>query len=511
VTLAAIALLLAGTAYSWPSNPFRQGPCPRIQDCREQYLPTPVKPSDTSAVQRAIDAAKLAGARELSLRAQVEAIEAAASTDPTRLQSPTYLSLLSKHKTARETKYTAYNAAIDAAVRAYRLEPPIKDIRDRAGYPPSHSRAEPWRPRFSEKEIRDANGNMVPRTATQLTEEAARNARVINGHYVNGGVVVARTGDAGNTMLFDAAFDSPDRLAMTIYHETSHWVDANAAGGMNPYRKPAALFLSEALAYDAEGKLARTLGRSNERTSLIAAQYRFQSENSGNKSIPQLKLEHPDWLFPEMAEGTAPLPEPGDAGWPEYERLRGEDAFANASRAFEAEKQRIVEETARMYPRASPAPHPATSVDSGYGTPVLVAPPAASTVAPRRTADHDMLAMVSAACRGDWASAGTYITSYSELWDIHVRALEGSASARPDGCARSLLYRVAAMRRAGETLDLARLQSETASLMLPPAHVAGPDERERPGDGRPRGGAAPGDRPSERGAERRLGNGWRGF
>lgn len=502
--LALLLLFLTGTAHAWPPNPFRQGPCPRIQDCREQYLPNPINPPSKDTVQKAIDDANKAAKEEGRLREQVAEFEKAAKNDPATLRSPEYLALLRAHKTAREEKYAAFNAAIDETVRVYHLTPPIRDIRDRAGYPAGFSRAEPWRPRFSEKEIPNARGILVPRTERDLVDEAARNTRTINGFRVNGGVVVARTGNAGNTMLFAAAFADPDRLAMTIFHETSHWIDANAAGGVNPYRTPVAKFLTEAQAYETEGRLARKLGLSNARTSLIAGQYRYQAANSGTKSEAQLKIEHPDWLFPEMAEGLAPLPEPGDADWLEYERLRGERAFAEASRAFETEQRRIAEATARMYQPASPAPPPA----GAYMPPPEGLHP--GFVAPSAESNADRVRrMVDAACINDWSKAD--IPSFDRLNGSDLDLLQRVASTIASGCPRSLLQRLIAMRYAGEPLTLDSLRAEVAAISGSASGDIHPDEPRTRGHTGGRGGVTPGDRPSQRGAERRLGSGWKGF
>lgn len=95
------------------------------------------------------------------------------------------------------------------------------------------------------------------------------------------------------------------------------------------------------------------------------------------------------------------------------------------------------------------------------------------------------------------------LLGYSQMTAPNALALEQAAAAKPPGCERALIHRLAAMHRAGERLDLARLQAEVANAAAPPAQDGIPFEHER-GPLQPRGGFTPGDRPTQRQLE-----GWR--
>lgn len=191
----------------------------------------------------------------------------------------------------------------------------------------------------------------------------------------------------------------------------------------------------------------------------------------------------------------------------ELEKIRRGAEELDASIQAEAQRR-------QMYATAPPAPARAPNL----AAPLPTAPPAPPRTDPRltarETADREVLSMVVAACRSDWDSVSSGFLGYSELWDLQLRALDSYAASRPHGCERNLLYRLAALRRAGESLDLNRLYAEAAAasaMPTPPSYDGAPLERERPQDESPRGAITPGDRPSQGGAQRRLGNGWKGF
>lgn len=390
---------------------------------------------------------------------------------------------------------------------AYGLRPPVEDFRGHpAAAPGMTSSLFPWHPRFAEAEVKNPDGSFRQRNEVELTEEPYDGVT----DAATGRMYIHRSGFVSDhsTLFRGTPKWNPDALASILVHESAHWVYVMMHAGGHANDASVRLQSEEfALTHQAdffEHVLLDAAG---------ATALREAAARAGVRSA--LALKHHTTVEEAKAYGWLH----GVSGFGHSARTQGElEAVPPISdEEFAASLERIHAEAAqraaalnhglqRAGPTAPSASEPLYA-RAGPAAPSAHTPP--TLTAPRRTADHEIIAMVSAACREDWAAAGSFISSYTEIWEAHIRALEDSASVRPDGCERSLLYRVAAMRRAGEALDLPRLQLETANSTLPPALDAGPHERERPGDGRPRGGVNPGDRPSQRQAERILRGGTR--
>lgn len=147
---------------------------------------------------------------------------------------------------------------------------------------------------------------------------------------------------------------------------------------------------------------------------------------------------------------------------------------------------------------AGPAASPASSIFPGArAQPALPQPLSAP-----RAASEEVRILLAAACRGDWASAATALSEYQRLGP-DLSLLGNLAQTENDPCRGSLLARLIIMKRANEPLDMARLQTEARAALAQPAFDSSPSPATEVPE-RERGPIAPGDRPTQRQAERIL-------
>lgn len=313
--LAALIMLATPLAAQPQSN------CGKISSCPGQFMPTPtyLTSAGKSWVGKAwIDAEatqKVEDAIGSQLTARLNAIKSDLEKDAffpgwsvddkkvikAALSDPEYLRLMANLQIAVANNYDARNAAILEVVTAFQLRPPIPDFTGAPSAAGSNMTAKPWFPKYSRREIFDEKtGRWRKRNAAELAAEEAKNTFALNGITVAGGVATARTrGGDGDIALFDQAFDDPETMAITILHETSHWLDIAArSGGFRRSDPPEVSFRTEQLAYERAAVFARTLGKNPKNHLDLAAQFKRQADQAIAENLrwDQISVKHPDWI-----------------------------------------------------------------------------------------------------------------------------------------------------------------------------------------------------------------------
>lgn len=325
--------------------------------------------------------------------------------------------------------------------------------------------------------------------------------------YTRGGPVRPRPYDASNDGDIDARTyfngvsvfrnvpDDPRALALLIIHEAKH---AEQFAGQS--RLDYAEYRARRASLDAFFQVGFTAAD---------VSLRSKYEEDARKAKAQADYEKTflgrSELFFHGAAVTLGLAERTEFGITQAQLDHIQAEAQKLRSSVELEESILAEDQRRrMYAPAAPAPPPAG---------VHMPPPEGlrpDFIAPSAESNADRVRrMIDAACINDWSRAD--IPSFDRLNGSDLDILRRVASNIGPGCPRSLLLRLIAKRYAGESLTLENLRAEVATISGSASGDIHPDEPRTRGHTGDRGGVTPGDRPSQRGAERRLGNGWKGF
>lgn len=251
------------------------------------------------------------------------------------LRDADYMQKQEVHRAAVAGSYNAHNAAILEVSKAYSLFPPIRDFTGDPRAAGVNMVAKPWLPRFSRHEKRDeTTGQWRVRNAAELEKERLANSRV------GGGVAAALTRGNGVMELYSQAFATPDELALTIYHETSHWIDiAGKSGGFKDSDLPEISFRSEQQAYQQAALFAAQLGVNSTFHSDRAAQFRKQADTAEREHLrwDQVSVRHPDWIGIDRKGSLALAPAESDLSQGDAALL--EKKFAEAGKKAAARER----------------------------------------------------------------------------------------------------------------------------------------------------------------------------
>lgn len=190
-------------------------------------------------------------------------------------------------KAKEDSKRTA-TVAVSKVSRLYGLAPPNPDLN--LTQPASHPLAR-WDPAFSRKEVYDKDiGNWRMRTTAEDDAEGQRLAANSNpGVSAMGPNMALTMSYDGEIRVYGAAFSSPESLAATIIHESSHWVDIMARGGERKGKPlgPAESFQTEIDAYQREADFYRRVGdtKMEENRNAIVAQFKGQLQIVQNRRL----------------------------------------------------------------------------------------------------------------------------------------------------------------------------------------------------------------------------------
>lgn len=276
-----------------PTSVHAQVGCAEVRACREDFMPKPnaqPDPVEIATVQTLIDVAKAADDEEEQRMRDLEKIRGGRQLrDPGMLKEPEYLLALQRHADAVRANFAAHNAAIVKAVEVYELTPPNIDFtRDSRAALNNTSRS--WLPRYSIRErVNRETGGPRRRNTKELEEEKQ-----------DGGASQATTWDNGEISLFNQAFKSPEELAITIFHETSHWVDGVAKpGGFRRSDPPAVRYRTEQVAYEHSAAFARSLGVDATRYESLADKLGRQAVQAEAENLrwDQVQILHPQWIM----------------------------------------------------------------------------------------------------------------------------------------------------------------------------------------------------------------------
>jgi hypothetical protein len=269
---------------------------------KPKAVPDPV---EVEVVQKLIDQAKAADAEEaLRYDALVRLRGRRAANDKELLADPIYLRALQNHQDAVRANFDAHNKAIRGAVEVYELTPPVIDFSgdSRAAL---NFTSRSWLPRYSIREKVDKEtGGARRRTPKELSDE-------LN----DGGIAAAATWDNGEISLFNQAFSSPAELAITIYHETSHWIDGVAKpGGFKRSDSPAVRYRTEQRAFEHSAALARSMGVDATRFDALANTFKDQAAQAEAENLPweRVQFAHPNWLMKTRSASYSLAAAPAD-------------------------------------------------------------------------------------------------------------------------------------------------------------------------------------------------------
>lgn len=326
--------------------------------CPEKYMPKPASPPTVSERDSVIKAIQKVSAARNAERAAIKELEknlAKASEDPEKIEiaRQAYRDL----KALTEAKYAACDEAIHLAMIAYDLVPPNVDLSGPSGLPAERYKVLTWYPRYSEKEKWDPKtGFWRARTPSEIEMEKAENSIMVGGMPVSAGATRAKTRWDGSIAIFQSAFftednpdiitptPDPDRLALSIMHETSHWVEAAGTGGFRESDPPWHTFLGEYQAYTREAELARLLRLDDTGQQKLADQFHRQLVEGGNlKTWDEVRSEHPDWLISGERRVLAAEAEArgGEPDRPEHLKLEGELELLEGAQKAKALEERL--------------------------------------------------------------------------------------------------------------------------------------------------------------------------
>lgn len=341
------------------------GSC-QVVECPDQFMPKPSAPTsaaDINKVSAAMAQVIAASAREAAAAKSLDALYFTIRNDlrnsyaqlpqwlidrlvtdqtvmKAALKDSDYIEKQKNLRSAITENYDARNKAILEVASAYHLFPPVRDFTNDPRGAGVNMVAKPWRPQYSRHEKRDENGRWQVRTPEDLAQERLTNAAA------GGGVMEARTRGDGTMELYGQAFANPDRLAVAIFHETSHWVDvAGKSGGHTSSDLPYVSFRTEQHAYERAAIFAATLKDGGALHAQLAAKYKMQADIAEIKRLTwgQVLTKYPNWIGTDRKGSLALAPaeselSPGDEALLEK---KFEEAGKKAA-AREREQTRIV-------------------------------------------------------------------------------------------------------------------------------------------------------------------------
>lgn len=339
------------------------GDCRLVESrCSIKFMPAPTAPSPDSkklvvgalAKVKTAELAERAASDKLNTRAHEVAAELAESIpwynprkvvpdheiEAAKASDPTYLRLMAEHQSAVTLNYNAHNAAIAEVLKAYQLVPPITDF---AGDPRAaevNMVAKPWFPHYSEQEKRDERtGRWRKRTDEELKDERLKNSAV------GGGVAAALTRGDGAIQIWGQAFASPEELAITIFHETSHWLDRAAiSGGYTDRVPPEVSFRSEQHAYERAASFARHLGVDPTHHDALAKRFELQADISERFHLTKEQIKanpkkYGNWLGTDWKGQLAIAPAEQELSLADESLLQKQIAAAQKEAAAQRRKQ----------------------------------------------------------------------------------------------------------------------------------------------------------------------------
>lgn len=311
------------SAQAWATEP--SIPC-TIIDCPEKYMPVPPgKPDATGLgkVNLALGASRTAKTQEELARnawqkSQRE-LQTMADDTPAEERRDKIKEFVSKASALREAmraKRRAYDHAIWETAIAYKIVPPVVDPGSDERLQEPWRRVSAWNPQFGEDEIWDKQKKKWrPRDIDDLKKQKFENERKAAGLGLG---VVLGTADGhtnpkdGSIQIFDDAFDDPERLAATIFHETSHWIDAVRTHG--EYPSLAQRYDSEQRAYSRQADFLDKIGKSGAADRAVARQYAWQASTIRREHLTEndikVKPEYRNWLQGSFHGGESGRPEP---------------------------------------------------------------------------------------------------------------------------------------------------------------------------------------------------------
>lgn len=351
------------------------GGAPSVSRCPGRYLPTPQAPSvmpasvgtaieyakqalreEREAVQIWLDARKAQQEMTEKLkRADLPANERADLKGKYQKVIKDYRIAAEKLKDRKSLSDSAAAAAVKAVVQHFQLTPPKTDLNDTQA---SSHRLSPWAPAFKRDEVFDSDTRRwrLRTPKEQEIDEQRRNANTSQTDGRLGPTTALTSWYDGAMTLNQNAFSSPEALAGTVYHETSHWVAIMAFGG---YRKgsrpsPANFFQMEVDAYRREADFYRNLGKPDEAANRadVATRYKAQLDVTISRRLTwsdiQTNQAYRGWLGVDSALGLSSPNEAPPASDERDDALREIQEGALALRArHEAESDRRIREVSQ--------------------------------------------------------------------------------------------------------------------------------------------------------------------
>lgn len=250
---------------------------------------------------------------------------------------------------------SAAAAAVQAVAHHFQLTPPKIDLNDTQA---SSHRLSPWAPAFKRNEVFDSDTRRW-RLRTEAEQKAELRRLAANTNQTDGrlGPTAALTSwYDGAISLNQNAFSSPEALAGTVYHETSHWVAIMAVGGIKKgFRLPPADFFQlEMDAYRREADFYKRMGKTSEAANraAVAAQYKAQFDVTVARGLTwpdiQTNQTYRGWLGVDSALGLSSPNEAPPASDERDDALREIREGALALRARrEAEADRRIREVSQ--------------------------------------------------------------------------------------------------------------------------------------------------------------------
>lgn len=320
-----------------------------------QYMPTkpdlPKTPQERLLVVEAIIKADVAMRAERAGLAELKLKEKIAAAKENYDKHEYAAQALLKAKELSNAKYAAFNEAARLTSLYYGLVPPQTDLSKESGLPKNRYNVVPWTLRYSENEVWKS-GSWRPRTREEVTLVEKYDVWQ-NGRRVAQAEVPAPNGETrrnGSISLFPQAFfrnydpakesqiPDPEKLAMAILHETSHWVDAAGQGGFQKWDTPESLFRSEERAYRLQADFALKLRRPDAALRALAEKNARDADKTKGMTREQVQLRYPGMPIPDERRSLSPTQDGGPDN-PEYLRIENELKFLESARRIKREKE----------------------------------------------------------------------------------------------------------------------------------------------------------------------------
>jgi len=299
-----------------------------VRDCPQEYYPHPIRPNQAVVdglkpfYQDARKAATAAWDAEKLAKQKLKKAESWRTPpwarDELREQA---LKLQRDAKLKKHRMYVLMNLALKKTMLAYKLWP----VDMSAG----SSGAKDWSPRYSESETCESGQTHCRRQTPKEIEDAGFRRQA--GMSVDGAIGIF------NAPFFSHVFElmsgGPDRVALSVLHETVHWIDRVSLGRRLTPREKA---FSEYRAYRKEADYAQSFGKGvfpkrfiDKSTETAATYLEIAQKIPPNlKVLPEgfrkdLKEKYGSYESEELPD-EANEPEPGD---PELIKTEGDAKF----------------------------------------------------------------------------------------------------------------------------------------------------------------------------------------